>query len=488
MSVEMEENAHKTLTLRALYRNLTGGSGIKHYSDYISGKIDKPEMQSTLSSEWAAASEETLFGPTKLGEDNAKIHARLHDLKKSKQGENWVVIGGPPCQAYSLVGRARNKGKKDYLPENDHRHYLYQEYLKVLDIIEPDVFVMENVRGILSSKVEGEKIFPIIINDLKNPRKTLKKRSKSRGREYQIYSFVCPPDRSDFFDFGYEDDRSYIIKSEYYGVPQTRHRVILLGVANDIDKEPTFLGKPGNADFIPVDRLLSGLPPLRSHISRREDDPEEWAMAIQTQAGKMRGELIKLGYKKVAEEVDKAQQKLRKNYPTSSSKYSKNKIDPKAPSDLQNWILADAPPLVLNHETRGHKESDLGRYLFSACWAKAKPEGRPLSPKAPDFPDCLAPDHANWRSGKFTDRFRVQVKGHVAKTITSHIKKDGHYFIHYDPTQCRSLTVREAARIQTFPDNYFFEGARTPQFEQVGNAVPPFLALKLAAIVYELIG
>ena len=134
-------------------------------------------------------------------------------------------------------------------------------------------------------------------------------------------------------------------------------------------------------------------------------------------------------------------------------------------------------------ETRGHMHSDLARYAFASAFAETF--GR--SPKAVDFPKLLAPKHRNWTSGNFADRFRVQMWNLPASTITSHISKDGHFFIHPDLVQCRSLTVREAARIQTFPDNYRFEGNRTQQFVQVGNAVPPLLAYKIGLFLTALI-
>ena len=136
-----------------------------------------------------------------------------------------------------------------------------------------------------------------------------------------------------------------------------------------------------------------------------------------------------------------------------------------------------------NHETRGHMPSDLERYLFATAFAKTF--GR--SPRTDDFPSKLASNHKSWTSKKFADRFRVQLAEFPAKTITSHIAKDGHYFIHPDPSQCRSLTVREAARLQTFPDNYLFKGNRTAQYVQVGNAVPPFLAHQIANCLWNIL-
>lgn len=483
MSVEKEASAHRTLSLRALYRNLKGTNDIKHYHDYLASRIDRVALHTAVPDAWQEALRESLGGPKALGEDNALIHKRLRELAKEKAGEPWVVIGGPPCQAYSLVGRSRNKGIKDYSPEADTRHFLYKEYLEVLSIVQPDVFVMENVKGILTSQVGGARIFPSIRDDLRNPSKALGKRTQ--GKQYRIYSFVVEPEAEEDSYTRYSSDSDYVIRAENFGVPQARHRVILLGVCTDISHPPKLI-RPSRS--VVIEDVLTRLPALRSKLSKSEDGPDKWEKAIKLQASAIVREIGRRGLNgELAAQIEKISHSLQSDRPTESKKRGQSPFSSKLPDELRTWLDDDAPGMLLNHEARGHMASDLGRYFFSSCWAKVFAGQENSIPKASDFPACLAPAHANWKSGHFADRFRVQRRGRPATTITSHISKDGHYFIHYDPTQCRALTVREAARIQTFPDNYLFEGNRTQQYVQVGNAVPPFLARQLAKVVFDLL-
>ena len=484
MSVEKEASAHKTLSLRALYRAVKGTKDSALYHNYLANEMSRSELQLHLRDAWEHADQETLNGPQALGESNELIHRRLRELKREKTGEPWVVIGGPPCQAYSLVGRSRNKGIKGYRPESDTRHFLYKEYLEVLSIIQPDIFVMENVKGILTSKIEGERIFPTIRKDLQHPSKALNGQSE-KGKTYRIYSFAVKSNEHSRDDQPIIKDSDYIIRSETFGVPQARHRVILLGVCTDLKAEPEGLAA---REIEPIENVLEKMPPIRSHLSKEHDSPLSWSRAIQAQAALIAKELGRQGSRgQLARRIKERASQVQSDKETSSSLSPRPVYSSKLSEDLRNWLADDAPSMLLNHEARGHIASDLGRYLFSACWAEEFADQENPVPKANDFPECLAPSHANWKSGNFADRFRVQCRGRPATTVTSHISKDGHYFIHYDPTQCRSLTVREAARIQTFPDNYFFEGNRTQQYVQVGNAVPPFLANQLAAIVWKLV-
>ena len=189
MSVEKEASAHKTLELRAFARQFRQLPDA--YYDYVRGNISREALFAKYPVKARSAQEETLYGPKELGpnsDDDSLIYSRLGELKKAHDGP-WIVIGGPPCQAYSLVGRARNRGNTDYRAENDRRHFLYEEYLKVLSKIRPDVFVMENVKGILSSRVNGELVFPKLLRDLRCPDSSLGKKVVRTSR-YRIYSLV----------------------------------------------------------------------------------------------------------------------------------------------------------------------------------------------------------------------------------------------------------------------------------------------------------
>jgi DNA (cytosine-5)-methyltransferase 1 len=237
LSVEMEHSAWKTLRLRSFVRQFTQNNKPipNEYFTYLAGNLGtNPEeiLFKKFEKQASAANEEAL--QLKLGDDHD--NQVIFDKIKSRLGndKNWVLIGGPPCQAFSLMGRARNKGKENYVPEEDHRHFLYQEYLKIIEEFSPAVFVMENVKGILSSKINGELIFNKIKEDLENPSKAL---NKPAGATYRIFSLVSNNHKSS------QDPHDFIIKSEDYGIPQARHRVILLGVRNDISNIPKKLNK-----------------------------------------------------------------------------------------------------------------------------------------------------------------------------------------------------------------------------------------------------
>lgn len=472
ISVEKEPSAHKTLTTRSFFRKIKLlPNGLEFYTQYLKGKLSRKEFFAKFPKEWSLTFNETLGGPKALGEDNYFIHNRIKEVVNRHTGFK-VVIGGPPCQAYSLAGRSRNAGIKNYKPEKDHRNFLYLEYLKVLSIAQPDVFVMENVRGILSAKINGKLMFPQILTDLRNPGKVTKDKF---ALGYKIFSLTTPAENPN--NPQYQNSSDFLIKSEEYGIPQARHRVILLGVREDIKNIPQTLKKLEKE--LTVEEVLSDLPPVRSGLSKQKDNQENWEKVINNNANII-SNLLKT---KFSEKVSKNINIRPINGLTRFSQKRKN-FQPKLPFNIKKWYLEPQLDEVLNHETRGHMEADLLRYSYSAAFTKIN---NGISPKSKDFPVELAPKHENWNSGSYSDRFRTQSSCKPSTTITSHISKDGHYFIHYDPQQCRSLTVREAARLQTFPDNYFFEGNRTQQYVQVGNAVPPYLAKQIGEIILDLL-
>jgi DNA (cytosine-5)-methyltransferase 1 len=497
ISIEKEISAHRTLTLRAFYRQF-GDDTPEEYYQFLRGELGKnPEDQlykiQRFAKQVSAAQKEARCFT--LGEDNKKIDTAIAEAIGS---DECMLIGGPPCQAYSLVGRARNLGIKGYKAEDDPRNFLYLEYLKVIAKYQPLVFVMENVKGLLSAKINGESIFDNMRKDLHNPCKATKtKVQKGRTRHnYRIVSLVCPSPENGV-KAGHDKvtaAKNYIIKTEDFGIPQRRHRVILLGLREDIaDKWDNSLILSPSATQTSTQEVLNDLPKLRSGLSKGINNDESWVETLKNSKAKLSKTLQDSGLESIAQHIettidklDVPKQKQGNNFGVKKA----NNLSIKNNTALENWYKdTKLGNYVVNHETRGHIEKDLHRYMFCSTWALVAKKNKwdnPF-PKSKDYPNLLKPNHENFSSGKFADRFRVQLSHTPATTVTSHISKDGHYYIHYDPSQCRSFTVREAARIQTFPDNYFFVGNRTQQYVQVGNAVPPFLAKQVASVVYELL-
>lgn len=303
------------------------------------------------------------------------------------RGKNLdVIIGGPPCQAYSVIGRSRTGSNNN----NDKRHYLYKLYVEFLKKYKPKVFVFENVPGIYTAK--NGKIFEDI-------------QEKFDEAGYNIQSF-------DFNSFD-------------FGVPQNRKRVIIMGFKKGMDVDD-FKYPENKGNIYMVEDFLNDLPSIKS------------------------GEVYKdFKYR---------------NKPTEALLYTK---------------IRDKEDLLTHHISRPNNDRDLNIYRIAVELWNKKDERLKYS----DLPDELI-THKNTKS--FLDRFKV-VAGDLnySQTIVAHIAKDGHYYIHPNMEENRSLSIREAARLQSFPDNYFFEGSRTSNFTQIGNAVPPLMAEYIAEWVKE---
>ncbi|MES9754420.1 DNA cytosine methyltransferase, partial [Bacillus wiedmannii] len=302
------------------------------------------------------------------------------------------IIGGPPCQAYSIVGRSRNSYKKD----NDERIYLYQYYAQFLDYFKPKFFLFENVKGLLSFKDHNNEL-------------------------------LLPKILEEFSRVGYQTEFMTVNAADY-GVPQKRERVFIFGYNNMYNFSNFFetLEAEKNSSTITINRLFQDLPKIKS------------------------GE--------------------------TSFKYNRG-IE--KDSYLNETGIRDEWDILTQHIARRNNERDLEIYKMVA---NGKRNGKNITYE-------MIPEHLQTHNNtsSFLDRFKALDGEGVAHTIVAHIAKDGHHYIHPDDKQNRSITVREAARIQTFPDNFYFESSRTTAFQQIGNAVPPLLAEKLAKVVKDIV-
>jgi DNA (cytosine-5)-methyltransferase 1 len=438
LSIECDDWAHKTLELRSFFRQFPKGNVPAAYYRYLEGKELREILFGNYPSQADAARtiarKATLGDPaeTSLDEIDTWIKKALGPARSTGR---WILVGGPPCQAYSLVGRARRTREARDKFESDKRHHLYKEYLRILQSHQPAVFVMENVKGILSARLGGELIFGKICDDL-------------AAAGYDLHSLSGDLSRD---SAGSWNPASFVVCAEHYGIPQARHRVFIVGIRRGNGGKLNELARV--LAPMTVQDAIGDLPRLKSLLSARGGSSRcSWEEA--------RSKGLALAKRASNNAIKRSMRRFR----SCSSE-------------------AERP---FNHDARSHISEDISRYAFVAEFAIR--HGR--SPTLADFPKKLLPKHRNASLEKdavpFADRFRVQMADRPSSTITSHISKDGHYYIHPDPLQARSLTVREAARLQTFPDDYFFEGPRTEQYRQVGNAVPPKLALRIADQISKL--
>jgi DNA (cytosine-5)-methyltransferase 1 len=456
-SVEMEATAHQTLELRALFRRLDD-AGKLNYRDYTMGLITRKMLFDGAGAAGTEASREAMLATLgKSAAVDAEIETRIGAALKKAGAGPWVLIGGPPCQAYSLMGRSRRANEPETFAK-DKKHTLYREYLRIVQKFSPAAFLMENVPGLLSATLRGQGTFELIVKDFDDA-------------GYDLHALGGTTASLLF------DPRNFVLNAEEYGVPQARSRIFILGVRKGSGLKPGVLPRTtaSSGSHPTVIAAIGDLPKIRSRMSKEFDSGLNWRTAIQT----INSYALKGIDSELATSIRTRSSLLRDDLPLGRQ-FVERTEDPRL---HQKWHQDFALPVVLNHNSRGHMRSDILRYFFWAEYARVLKK----SPKLSDVPFYLRPNHDNVHGtavdAPFADRFRVQVSDRPSTTVTSHIAKDGHYYIHPDSLQCRSLSVREAARLQTFPDSYFFEGNITAQYGQVGNAVPPLLAMKLGELI-----
>lgn len=387
--VEIEKSACNTLKTRAAYHYLKSNNKYKIYVSYLKGEITREELYKRVPNE---VLESVINAP--IGDENNKeIQNHIDNYLGRKKVD--LIIGGPPCQAYSFVGRSRSKTKM----EGDPRNYLFIQYAKYLEKYKPKMFVFENVLGLKSAKgghylQEMEKIF------------------NKKGYKIKLHT----------------------LEAKNFGVLQNRKRIIILGWQKNRNINiPELEDLAFKNDYL-VQHLLEDLPAI-----------------------------------KAGEGIDKFL-----HYKTERTGY------------LKSYALRNGIDILTQHVARPHREQDKEIYKIAVQKWEKKQERLNYN----DLPEKLK-SHNNRTS--FFDRFKVVAADlPYSQTVVAHIAKDGHYYIHPDIKQNRSLSVREAARLQSFPDDYYFEGEkeganRTAAFKQIGNAVPPLMAKKIAEELFKVL-
>jgi DNA (cytosine-5)-methyltransferase 1 len=378
--IEMDKNACSTLVTRMIYHALLRKGKMDEYKNYVLGKITRE----ALIEKYGLQKERDSVICSKINEDNYKN--LIGQIKTRLNGDNLdMIVGGPPCQAYSYIGRARD----EHNMRNDDRNFLYKYYIEFLKALKPKMFVFENVPGL-----------------------------KSAGKGKYLRDMQRLMEKA-----GYKTDYR-ILNAADFGVPQNRKRVILVGWDKEskLEEYPSF--KKVEREYLVKD-FFANLPK------------------------------IKAGEETKTKNISKQNELLKKL-----------------------GIINDEFGLLMDHVSRPNTNQDLEIYRRAV---QAKQNGENI--KYNQLPKHLKTHH---NEEGFLDRFKVvDDKAKGSHTVVAHIAKDGHFYIHPDIKQNRSLTVREAARLQTFPDDYKFEGDRGPRFKQIGNAVPPMLSEIIARVLVK---
>lgn len=377
--IELDEAASLTLKTRQAYYFLKRNNRLNIYRNYISGIISREEFYSMIPERIF----DTVINKSISSENLDEI---FEIIDKNRNGKSIdLIIGGPPCQAYSVIGRSRDpKGMSE-----DKRNYLYKDYIKFLNRYKPKLFVFENVLGLLSAQ---------------------------KGR---IFSSM----KEEFKEAGYCIDYK-VLNAKDFGVLENRKRIILIGWKEDIDfKYPDFKVEDNN---FTIKDLFEDLQPIKS------------------------GQEGKYYIKPINDCLKKC--KIRNNLDILSQHISR-------PNNERDLTIYRRYVDYYNNTGKKIKYNELPKELIT---------------------------HNNTKS--FLDRFNIVPYNKISHTLVAHIAKDGHYYIHPDIKQNRSISVREAARIQSFPDDYYFESSRTSAFKQIGNAVPPLMSEKIARYIKKELG
>ena len=381
--IEMNADACNTLKTRTAYYYLQKHGKLNIYRSYLSGRITREELYAAVPQNLL----DSVVNATMSEDAMPDIYEIIDAIMATDQIQSIdVIVGGPPCQAYSLVGRSRRSDRM----VGDPRNYLYQLYADVLERYQPKIFVFENVPGMLTA---------------------------NKGTYFQDM-------KETFTDIGYKIDYQ-VINAVSFGVLQNRRRVIIIGWKKELNLQyPVFSESPAPYH---VHDILDDLPEIQAGETCNEYPSGEFGDYLRETG-------------------------IRKD------------------EDILTW-----------HTARPHIERD--KKIYRTAIENWNEDHSRLHYN--DLPEELI-THKNITD--FLDRFKV-VAGDLptSHTMMAHISKDGHYFIHPDINQVRSITVREAARIQSFPDDYFFEGSRTSAFTQIGNAVPPLMSKGIAVEIKKMI-